>query len=109
MLEPPPTATITSAPDFLHAATPSVTFLIVGFGLISSYSEYSIPASVNTFSTFAVTPASTNGLSVTKNTFLNFPFLISSASTSLALFPKYDVSFKTNLIAILYSSFVILI
>ena len=50
-----------------------------------------------------------NGLSVTKNTFLNFPFLISSASTSLALFPKYDVSFKTNLIAILYSSFVILI
>ena len=37
MLEPPPTATITSAPDFLHSATPSVTFFIVGFGFISEY------------------------------------------------------------------------
>ena len=52
MLEPPPTATITSAPDFLHAATPSVTFLIVGFGFISSYKSYTIPASLNIFSTF---------------------------------------------------------
>ena len=32
MLDPPPTATITSAPDFLQASIPSVTFFIVGFG-----------------------------------------------------------------------------
>ena len=91
MLEPPPTATITSASDSLHASTPSVTFLIVGFGLISSYSEYSIPASLNNFSIFATTPASTKGLSLTKKTFLNFLFCISSTKTSLALFPKYEV------------------
>ena len=88
MLEPPPTATITSAPDFLHAATPSVTFLIVGFGFISSYKSYTIPASLNIFSTFAVTPASTNDLSLTKKTFLKFLFWISNAKFSLALSPK---------------------
>ena len=34
MAEPPPTATIMSAPEALNAATPSCTFLMVGLGLI---------------------------------------------------------------------------
>ena len=36
---PPPTATITSAPAALQAATPDVTFSMVGFGLILSYTS----------------------------------------------------------------------
>ena len=35
ILDPPPTATITSAPALLQASTPSNTFFIVGFGLTS--------------------------------------------------------------------------
>ena len=70
ILDPPPTATITSAPESLHASTPSVTFFIVGFGLISEYNEYSICALFNMSSIFLVTPASTNDLSLTKKTFL---------------------------------------
>ena len=39
ILEPPPTATITSAPAFLQASTPSNTFFIVGFGFTSEYTS----------------------------------------------------------------------
>ena len=86
--EPPPTATITSAFASLHTATPSNTFLIVGFGFTSEYTTYSISALSNTSVTFFVTPISNNVLSVTTNTFLNFLCLISSGSTSLAPLPK---------------------
>ena len=88
MLDPPPTATITSALEFLHASTPSVTFFIVGFGFISEYNVYSIFAFSNSSSTFLVTPASTNDLSLTKKTFLNPLFCISPASSLLAPLPK---------------------
>ena len=36
---PPPTVTIASAPAALQAATPDVTFSMVGFGLILSYTS----------------------------------------------------------------------
>ena len=88
ILEPPPTATITSAPDFLQASTPSVTFLIVGFGFISSYKSYGISAFCNISSILAATPASTKDLSLTKKTFLNPLFFISPGSSSLEPFPK---------------------
>ena len=104
ILEPPPTATIKSASDCLHASTPSNTFFIVGFGFISEYNVYSILAFFSSSSTFAATPASTKDLSDTKNTFLNPLFVISSASTSLAPFPKYDVSFKTNFVVDIFIS-----
>ena len=88
ILEPPPTATIKSAFDFLQASTPSNTFFIVGFGFISSYKSYGTPALFKTSSTLLHTPASTNDLSLTKNTFLKPLFLISVANSSLAPLPK---------------------
>ena len=98
MLDPPPTATITSAPNSLHFANPSNTFFIVGFGLTSEYTEYSIPALSKTSVTLAVTPTSNKALSVTTNTFLKPLSFISLGNSSLAPFPKYEVSFKTNFV-----------
>ena len=71
MLDPPPTATITSAPDFLQASIPSVTFFIVGFGFTSEYTSKGIPAFSKTSVTLLITPHSANDLSVTTNAFLN--------------------------------------
>ena len=47
--DPPPTATIKSAPAALNAANPSLQFLTVGFCFISVNTEYAILASSNTF------------------------------------------------------------
>ena len=102
MLDPPPTATITSAPDFLQASIPSVTFFIVGFGFTSEYTSKGIPAFSKTSVTLLITPHSANDLSVTTNAFLNPLFFISGANSSLAPFPKYDVSFNINLTDIFF-------
>ena len=45
-----------------------------------------------------------NDLSVTTNAFLNPLFFISGANSSLAPFPKYDVSFKTNFVVDIFIS-----
>ena len=58
MLEPPPIATITSAPISLHIWIPAFTFEIGGFGSTSWYTPYSIPASSKIFVTFLLTPTS---------------------------------------------------
>ena len=102
MLDPPPTATITSAPDFLQASIPSVTFFIVGFGFTSEYTSKGIPAFSKTSVTLLITPHSANDLSVTTNAFLNPLFFISGANSSLAPFPKYYVSFNINLTDIFF-------
>ena len=69
ILDPPPTATITSAPDSLHFANPSLTFFMVGFGFTSLKISYGIFACSNTSVTFLLTPTSYKDLSVTTNAF----------------------------------------
>ena len=88
ILEPPPTATITSAPNSLQTLNPSFTFVTVGLGFTSLNTVYSIPASSNLSVTFFVNPISNKDLSVTTKTFLYPLFLISSGKTSLAPNPK---------------------
>ena len=56
MDEPPPMATMQSAPQSLNAVTPACTFSMVGLGLISENRVYAIPAASNTSVTFLVTP-----------------------------------------------------
>ena len=56
MEEPPPMATMQSAPDSLMALTPSWTFWMVGLGLISEYRSQATPASSRRSVTLEVTP-----------------------------------------------------
>ena len=107
MLEPPPTARITSGLNHLLFLYPCNTLSIEGFGFTSSYNSYLTFPSSRIFITLSVTPASTRDLSDTKNTLL-YPLSFNSSSrTSLAPNPKYEVSFNINLVLaiIFYNQF----
>ena len=67
--EPPPIATMESAFAFLNAATPALTFSIVGFGLMSLNRTYLIFALSSRSVTFLVTPNLTRSGSDATKTF----------------------------------------
>ena len=80
--EPPPTATMKSAPDFLKASKPSLQFLIVGFCLISKNSSNGISALFKTSFTLSKTPQDAKTLSLTKRAFL-YPLVLTSVASSV--------------------------
>ena len=88
MLEPPPMATIKSAPDAAKASTPIFTFVTVGLGFTSLYISNGIPASSNTSVTILATPNFTSPLSVTTKAFFNPKRLTTSGSSLRAPGPK---------------------
>ena len=94
-----------------YAGLGHIETLLSGDGIVRRVSlaqKKGIPAFSKTSVTLLITPHSANDLSVTTNAFLNPLFFISGANSSLAPFPKYDVSFNINLTDILFSSFVFL-
>ncbi len=68
--EPPPRLMIKSHPCSCKAATPSVTFLQVGFGSTSLKMTYSIPSVSSGFKTLGKMSLPSMYLSVTKSAFL---------------------------------------
>ena len=85
--EPPPIATIQSAPEALNASTPACTFSTVGFALISENIAYSIPALSRTSVTFLVTPNLIRSGSEHTKAFEKALALISSATAAIAPLP----------------------
>ena len=85
--EPPPIATIQSAPLSLNTSTPCCTFCMVGLGLMSEYKVYSMPAFSSTSVTFFVTPNFTRSGSDATSTFLKPLPLISSGIELIAPAP----------------------
>lgn len=81
MEEPPPTATMASAPEASKAATPAWTFSTVGLGFTSEKSSQGMPAPSSTSHTLAAMPALTRPGSVHTKT-LDFPRRSSSPGIS---------------------------
>ena len=100
MLEPPPMARRKSAPDLANASSPSFTFFTVGFCLISLNTSYGMPASSSTSSTFCATPNLMRSLSVQTNALCNPRRRTSPGNSLRAPGPKYDTSFRMNLLVI---------
>ena len=85
--EPPPMATMQSAPDALNASTPALTFSMVGFGWMSLKTEYAMPSLSSRPVTLAVTPNFTRSGSEATKAFFSPRHLISPGMAVIAPAP----------------------